>query len=109
MIRKLRWKDCNGNNLTVGDIIEDASRRAIGKLVEVNGIPCIRMMKVFRNDLLGYELLDYKGPEEAYIRALIPHSLKIGWWLRGYVLDHVEILRQYKEPRCFSGSTRVCA
>jgi len=94
----MKWKDGFGSNLQEGDIIEDTRRRIIGRVNWHNGLPAMEAIKRFSARTMGYELMDNKGPKEAYIVGIVPRHTKVWYWRHGYVLDHVEIL-QHAQPR----------
>ena len=89
----MMWKDANGNELHAGDIVEDTSRRIIGRVIWQHGLPALYAQKKFSYKTMGYELLDMQGPQEAYIKSIVPRHTKLYYFLRGYVLDDVMILR----------------
>lgn len=96
----MKWRDVTGQTIAAGDIIEDTARRVIGKVVIWHGLPAVQMFKRFSVRTIDYEPIDYKGPDEAYIRGLVDRHTKVWWWLHGYRLDNVEIIKQAeRRPR----------
>lgn len=91
----MKWKDNFGQELNVGDIVEDTNRKIIGRIVKRYGLPVLRAMKRFNYDLLSYELIEVKGPEEAYEYSIIPRHSKLWYWSHSYILDHIEVLQKH--------------
>ena len=94
-----KWRDLNGKILREGDMIEDVDRRVIGKVVYDCGLPCVLMQKQFRPELLGYELLDWKGPKEAYMRGLVAKHTKLWWWAHRYTLNVIVLIPAERHHR----------
>lgn len=93
----MKWRDVNGRELAEGDIIEDIRRRVIGRVIIQRGMPAIMVYKQFSTRLMGYEPVEYKAPQEAYIRELVERHTRIWWMMHGYVLENVEILKHTEE------------
>lgn len=87
------WRDGFGEAIQPGDIVEDMGSRRIGEVLFQGGKPYMRYFKQFSNTTLGYEFLDFVGPDEAYIRCLAPKKEWV-YRLNGHRLTHVEVLRK---------------
>lgn len=92
-----RWKDAFGREIKIGDIVEDRDRRIIGKAFRHHGMPMIRIFKKFNAGLLNYEMIELKGPNEAYEYGMVPKRTKLWYWAHGYKLEHIEIIRSAQE------------
>lgn len=90
----MKYRDMNGSEIHLGDIVENHKKRIIGQVVvDINGHVMLRMWKRWNSRTMNYEPITFCGPMEAYDRPLIPRKSKFWWWRNGYCVPEVEILQ----------------
>lgn len=94
----LKWKDAGGNSLDYGDIVEDFEKRVIGEIVHshFNNQPVLRVISQFSVKSMGYVNPPNYSTHEATERSFIPHHSKLYWFIFGYRLNNIELLRKAK-------------
>ena len=88
------WRDCIGDAIRVGDMIEDSRTREIGRVIWKHGYPMMAAEKMFSPVTMQYEKIAKSAVDEAYIRCIVPRKTKLNYFLHGYRLDHIEILQK---------------
>jgi len=95
----MKWRDVNGQPLSEGDIVEDTSRKVIGKIIIRHGLPALLKWKQFDRKTMNYEPVEYKAPMEAYEIGIIERHTKLWWAMHRYTLDNVEIIAHSQPER----------
>jgi len=95
----LKWKDVSGNFLDYGDIVEDFEKRIIGEIVHshFNNQPVLRIISEFSIKSMGYVEVSNHGPYEATERNFIPRHSKLYWFIHGYRLNNIELLKKNED------------
>lgn len=94
----LKWKDAGGNPLDYGDIVEDFERRVIGEIVHghFDNQPMLRIISQFSVKSMTYVEVPNHGPHEATERSFIPHHSNLYWFIYGYRLNNIELLKKHE-------------
>lgn len=94
----MTWRDMYGNEIHIGDVVENVSKREIGRVIKTgNGLPAMMMWKRFSTKTLGYEPVGLGGAKEAYFRPMIQRHSKLWWYLHDYCIPDIEIIQYAKE------------
>lgn len=96
----MKWRDMNGAELFIGDIIENRTKREIGQIiVDSKGHIVMKRWKRWSNETLDYEPLLTFGPDEAYNREFIPRKSRLWWTWNGHCIPDIEMIKHMDPPR----------
>ena len=89
-----KWKYFDGLEIEVGDYIADLQRGYKGYIEYTDTYDlCLHVTHIYNKTLKKYEIVDNKGPKEAYQTSIYSKKKSnFYWWFHNYILPDLCLL-----------------